>query len=67
MKTESVFIFVIDGKPKAKATIRVDGIGSVEIESALSDELANRIISECETALRIRLGQVIGSKAEGAE
>jgi hypothetical protein len=64
MKTESVFIWMRDGKPNAKATIKVDGIGSVEIESALSDELCNRIVSECETALRIRLGQVIGSNAE---
>ena len=44
---------------KAIATISVDGLGEVQIQNALSDELMERVQAECFAALKIKIGQVI--------
>lgn len=60
MKTKSVYIWLSrDGTTTAKATIEVPGLGNVEIEQALSDDLRNRIVEESQSALRVKLGQVV--------
>ncbi len=38
------------------------GLGDVEIENALTDELRERIMAESLTALRVKLGLVIVAK-----
>ena len=65
MKTKSVYIWLRqDGTTTAKATIEVPGLGDVEIEQALSDDLRNIIAEEAQTALRVKLGQVVTANAE---
>ena len=60
MKTKSVYIWLRDnGKSSSKAKIDVPGLGEVEIEQALSEELRERIVAESITALRVKLGQVV--------
>ncbi len=63
MTTKNVFIWIKpDGKSYSKATIAVPGLGDVEIENALTDELRERIMAESLTALRVKLGHVIVAK-----
>jgi len=62
MKIKSVFVHISDeGKPTegltARATIIVPGLGEVQTQNALSDELTARIADECVAALRLKLGQ----------
>jgi len=58
MRVVTVFLQNIGGGAyKATATIEVPGLGKVEIQQALSDELNERIRTECITALRLKLGQ----------
>ncbi len=63
MTTKNVFIWIKpDGKSYSKATIAVPGLGDVEIENALTDELRERIMAESLTALRVKLGHVVVAK-----
>ena len=62
MKVKSVYVHISDeGKPTecltARATILVEGLGEVQTQNALSDELTTRIVEECLAALRLKLGQ----------
>lgn len=62
MKIKSVFVHIADeGKQTehltARTTITVPGLGDVQTQNALSDELTERIAKECLTALRLKLGQ----------
>lgn len=62
MKVKSVFVHISDeNTPKerltARATIIVPGLGEVQTQDALSDELTARIADECVAALRLKLGQ----------
>lgn len=67
MKTKNVFIWVNDdGTTNAKAKIEVPGLGEVQIEQALSDELRGRIINETMAALRVKLGKVVTENTDGS-
>jgi len=65
IKTEQVYIWM-DSKDvvSAKARMYVSGLGAVEIEHALSDDLKKAIILETETALRVKMGQVIPTQGD---
>lgn len=64
MKVKTVFLFLDREKPMARATIAVPGLGEVQIDSALSDEMLVRVMAESIAALRVKLGHVLQATDE---
>ena len=59
MKVKQVFIYESNGTLKTKATIDVAGLGDVQFDHALPDDLVTAICEAAEAALRVRLGQTL--------
>jgi hypothetical protein len=60
MKVKTIFIHMdLNGAVRADASIDVPGLGVVNIQSALSEELIEAIKAESIAALRMRLGQTL--------
>ena len=55
MKVKQVYIWRDGDKLKAKATIDVVGLGDVQFDYALPDDLVVTICKAAEAALRVRL------------
>jgi predicted nicotinamide N-methyase len=61
MNVKQIYIWNDDrtGGLKSKATIDVAGLGDVQFDNALSQQLVETIRAEAEAALRVRLGQTL--------
>lgn len=68
MKVKQVYIWAdhLTGALKAKATINVAGLGDVQFDHALPDDLIAAICATAEAALRVKLGQTVTSTDEAA-
>lgn len=60
MKIKQVYIWRDGDTLKSKATIDVAGLGDVQFDHALPDDLVTAICEAAEAALRVRLGQTLG-------
>jgi len=64
MKFERAHLWNRDGKIEASAFVEVPGLGMVEFQHALSDELCKMVVDESIAALRVKFGQKLNEGSD---